>query len=1603
MGRKLSKESRDQITAIIRSARRLADAGPLPDKRAAVLRAYCEDVAEDDLLATGPAYLAGAILSHLSWGRNRRAGSAKVRVFNPDPKRDGWHSDNTVVQVVNDNMPFLVDSVTMCLNELGRGIEITMHPILAAVRTRAGRLTDLGPNDNGVDGRAESFIYMEIGKELDDADLAHIRVAIETTLSDVRNSVDDWQLMLAELRQSVEHIRRHAPRQPGVLEESCALVDWLADDHFTLLGYREYRLRKGKLKDRLVPIAETGLGLLREDPDTPVASVDLVGPDQREARSKNPLVITKAQRRSTVHRPGYLDQISIKIFGKDGAATGVRRFLGLFTSTAYNENPLDIPLVRLKVQEVMRESGLDPKSHRGKALQHILNNFPRDDLYQISIADLARISAGILDLQERRQVRLFCRRDALSRYYSCFVYLPRDHYTAPTRQRIEKVLLEGFGGTHIETKLSISESILARLEATIRTPPEQTGTHRLRDVEDRLREAVASWSDKLREVLLERLEEQPALELYQRFAAGFPVSYQDEVSPLSASEDIENLAKLIDGASPIQMSLASAPDSEPSHLRLRTCRLGKAIPLYTIVPILERMGMKVLNERVYRIATGADPAWLQEVDLEPADKRTHDATELEPHFLGCFLATLDGNCENDEFNSFVVLAGLHWREAALLRAYCKHLLQTGLPFSQAYMQQVLARNPGFARALVERFQSQFDPDMPPNSRSVLEKTAHAEIAATLDRVSNLDEDRILRAFLGELDATLRTNFFQIENEKPKNYIALKLDPKQLLELPRPRPTFEIFVYSPRVEGVHLRGGRVARGGLRWSDRREDFRTEILGLMKAQQVKNTIIVPTGAKGGFVCKLLPEGDRETVQAEVVTCYRTFVSGLLDVTDNIVGDRIVAPQRVLRRDNDDPYLVVAADKGTATFSDIANEISAEYDFWLGDAFASGGSAGYDHKKMGITARGAWESVKRHFRELGTDIQAEPVTVIGIGDMSGDVFGNGMLLSEHLKLVAAFNHRHIFLDPEPDPAISFAERKRLFELSRSSWDDYDRAKLSPGGGIYSRQAKSIELHPSAQTALGLDKSTYTPPELIRAILTMNADLLWNGGVGTYVKAHSESHTDAGDPTNDAVRVNANELRCKVVGEGGNLGLTQLGRIEFALRDGLLNTDFIDNAGGVNSSDREVNIKILLNQAIRDNKLASSRRNALLARMTDDIARLVLEDNYAQTQALSMLSTHSFERLGENARLIRTLESQGLLDRALEFLPTEEGIAERRSLGKGLTQPELAVLLSYAKIGLTSELVKTDIPEDPYLDDELEIYFPPRLSNRFAELMRGHRLRREIIAMRIANHVVNRMGPAFTYRTAEDTGAPIDQVVRAFAIARDVFSIRPIWKSIQAADGSVPTALQYNLLFQLSRRLRRAVYWLLQRHSRRLDIGKVVAKMQPMADAVTGHVLELEAPASQKRLRNDTEQLIAMGVTSELARKLAALSVLPQTLDIIELAEHHGLDVSTIARLYFGLGQGLEIKWIRQEIDDLTVEGRWQAVARDTLRQNLARQQSAVLSEILSSRGSQQPRDALVGWLEARSDDIARVRQIVHDMRASEGADFATLSVAIREIERLA
>lgn len=1555
---------------------------------------------EEDLRDRNPQALAAAALNHVASSRNRRRGVAIVRVFNPAVDRDGWHSDASIVQIVTDDMPFLVDSVTMTLNRLGHYIQLLIHPRLGVKRSTAGQLLEVAALHGNGEHNAESFIHIEISKNAETKVLKKLQTSLEDTLGDIRVAVDDWREMLAELRSASAELRQSAPTRSDLLHESCDFLDWLADDHFTLLGYREYRLSRGKIVDRLRPVAGTGLGISRDNTRLTTPVITLNSQTRKIARANSPLVITKADASSTIHRSGHLDQIGVKVFSVDGKTRAVKRFVGLFTSAAYTERPGDVPLVRLKLDRVMAKSGLDPTSHNGKALQHILDTFPRDDLFQGSVNDLARMSAGILNLQERHQVKLFCRRDAFNHYYSCFVYLPRDQYNPQTRRRIEELLMQAFNGTSIETKLTMSESALARLEATIRIPPDSRIAPNIAVIEKQLEAIAQTWADRFRAALLAQFGANEGLKLFHRFAEHFPAAYREEVDPAKSSGEIHKIAAVVDGLSDLEMSLDRAAEDATHRLRFTTFRLEEPIQLYTALPILEHLGMKVLNERLYQVPAGPAALWIQEFELEPAANMSLDPEDIEPRFLECFRRVLAGEAENDQFNSFIVGAGLDWREAALLRAYCKYLLQTELTFSQTYMQEVLARHTGLTQTLIALFHALFDPDHDSKRRRTLVAQSRRSITDQLEHVTTLDDDRILRAFLSVIEATLRTNYYQSDANERKSYISFKLDPTKIVELPLPRPKFEIFVYSPRFEGVHLRCGNIARGGLRWSDRREDFRTEILGLMKAQQVKNTVIVPSGAKGGFVCKQLPGGDPKFVQAEVIACYRNFIRGLLDITDNIVDERIVTPAGVIRRDNDDPYLVVAADKGTATFSDFANEIAADYGFWLGDAFASGGSAGFDHKKMGITARGAWECVKRHFRELGIDTQQQPFTVAGIGDMGGDVFGNGMLMSPYIRLVAAFNHQHIFIDPDPDTRRSFSERKRLFQRTRSDWGEYNEAKFSTGGGVYSRQSKSIKLHPAAQRMLELEQSNVTPPELVRAILRMKVDLLWNGGIGTYIKSSKESHGDVGDPANDVLRIDADQLQCRVIGEGGNLGLTQLGRIEFALLGGHINTDFIDNSGGVDTSDREVNIKILLDNAIVGRTLSSSKRNDLLAAMTDEIADLVLVNNYNQSQALSMMSTSNHERLGENAYLIRTLAERGVLDRDLENLPTEDNINERRQTGSGLTRPELAVIMSYAKIELFNSLVESDTPEDPYLSAELEAYFPERLRRRFAADFPAHRLRREIIAMRIASSMINRMGASFAIRAEEDTGSTTAQVARAYAIAREIFNVRDLWKEIEACDNQVPADVQYDLLFQISRRLRRAVYWLLQRRLDALSIERTVARFSPGVGQVRQSLAKLEG--ADEHHRNDVRQHQSSGIPGDLMERLAALAIATQTLDIIEIAADSKIAIGDVVPLYFELGKNLRLDWIRTKIEELHVEGRWPATARATLREHLAQQQNALIRSILAQRGKRSPRDALTEWFIESKDKIARACQNLRDMDASGEIDFATLSAAIREIERL-
>ena len=1578
---------------------------------AAYVHQYYRNTSLDDLKDREIGNLAGAALSHLRLGLRRTPGAPRIRVFNPAGRADGWTSAHTIVQVVNDDMPFLVDSTSMVLNRHGSYIHLTVHPVLHTRRDEQGRLLEVpAPEHAGPDARLESFMHLEIDRETAPDVLQGVAAELERVLGDVRAACQDWGAMRGRAREICAELEAEPPPlDADIVKESRELLEWMADDHFTFLGYREYELVQGEDSDQLRALPGTGLGILRRPPPNDAASAPpLAGREiRRQARSRDLLIITKANSRATVHRNSYLDYIGVKRFDAEGRVTGERRFLGLWTSAAYSRSPREIPLLRDKLRRVIASSALRPDSHGGKALVHILDTYPRDELFQSSLAELLRISTGIYSLQERQRTKIFVRRDAFRRFFSCLVFVPRDRYNTQVRERIQEILLEAFGGVSIESAVEMSESNLARVHFIVRTPQGTVPRVKLGAVERRIADAVRTWADYLRDELVDRFGEEDGLALLREYGNVFPAGYVEDVTPREATFDIERLEAIKAAPRRLRMSLYRPDGFSEDRVRFKLFHSGSPMPLSEILPILENMGLRVISERPYqlRIAEGGGrEVWIQDFEMSAADGQAINPGKIKELFQDAFENIWIGRVENDGFNRLILRARIDWRQAALLRALCRYLLQTGLPFSQAYMEQVLAEHALVAQMLVELFEGRFDPDLPEKRRERTVLTLNQAIGHALDEVASLDADRMLNAFRALILATLRTNYFQHdEHGRQKRYLSLKLDPHKIPDLPLPRPMFEIFVYSPRVEGVHLRGGLVARGGLRWSDRREDFRTEVLGLMKAQAVKNVLIVPVGAKGGFVPKRLPSGDRSALMKEVVDCYKTFIHGLLDLTDNLVDGVLVPPRDVVRHDGDDSYLVVAADKGTATFSDIANSVAAEHGYWLDDAFASGGSMGYDHKKMGITARGGWEAVKRHFREMGIDTQNDPFTVAGIGDMSGDVFGNGMLLSNCMRLRAAFNHQHIFLDPAPDPEASFAERRRLFDLPRSSWEDYDRSLISAGGGVWSRSDKLIQLSRQAREMLDLDKEGATPDELIRAIMRMRVDLLWNGGIGTYVKASTETHPEVGDRANDAVRINGCELRCSVVGEGGNLGFTQRGRIEFALHGGRINTDFIDNSAGVDCSDHEVNIKILISVANRHRALTAARREKLLVGMTDEVAALVLRNNYLQTQAISIAESTAPERINEHSWFIRQLEHRVALNRALEYLPDEEEIELRRKAGKGLTRPELAVVMSYAKMALYAEMVRSNVPEDPYLAKELERYFPTPLRTHYADYLREHPLAREIIATMTTNSLINRMGSVFAFRMQDETGSDIASVARAFSIAREVFEVRAIWEAIEQLDNQVGASVQHSMLRASQALLKQATRWLLDRRDDLPDIAGAVQRLNPGAMELIECLPEVLLGSRLERYEGAAQLYADSGLPRALARKIAALAPMHAALDIIALAESCSVGVRHAAAVYFRVGDALQLDWISDQVDGLRVEGMWQAKARGSLRDNLYGLHRALCANMLNGAPPEQDARAVVdGWLAARADQAAHFGQTLEAMRDAGPADFATLSVALQEIRRL-
>ncbi|MEU8190091.1 NAD-glutamate dehydrogenase [Micromonospora carbonacea] len=1573
---------------------------------------------DEELIGFTAEEMLDAARAHRDLAHQRVPGELKLRIHEPDA--DQHH---TVIEIVTDDMPFLVDSVTALLNAHHLDVHLLVHPLVVVRREPLGRLVEVAADvepDDSIDGDlVESWMRIEVDPVRDAAEREKLRRELQRVLTDVREAVEDWPRMRQRALALADELAtaRTSDSRPPVPEkditDSVELLRWLAHDHFTFLGYREYRLVDAPDGEgpALEAVLGTGLGILRSDSPEARALSSMTPEAHEKVTEKRLLIITKANSRATVHRSAYLDYIGFKVFDDAGQVVGERRFLGLFSTAAYRTSVRELPVVRRKVAEVLDRSGLSQRSHSGKDLLQILETYPRDELFQIKTEDLYHAVIGVLRMAGRRQLRVFLRRDAYGRFISCLIYLPRDRFTTQNRLRMQDILLRELNGVGVDYTTRVTESMLARVHFIVRTDPTRPPGDIDADLlAEELADATRLWDDDYRLVLERKLGDEQAKHLFSRYADAFPEGYKDGHTPYEAMKDLAKL-ELLEEPGQLEMHLfrkqlapragVAARDAdvdETMDVRFKVYRYGEPMMLSAVLPVLHSLGVKVVDEHPYEVERVDGRIWLYDFGLRLPEGH-QELAEVRPHVENAFAAAWRGEAEVDGFNELVLRGGLTWRQVVVLRAYAKYLRQTGTVFSQDYMEQTFIAYPRIAALLVELFEVRFAP----GEASVEQRRERGgelvtAVKAALDDVASLDQDRILRSYLTLIQATLRTSFYaKPVGGRPKPYVAFKLDPQAIPDLPAPRPRFEIFVYSPRFEGVHLRYGPVARGGLRWSDRREDFRTEVLGLVKAQMVKNAVIVPVGAKGGFVLKQKP-GDRD----EAVACYQEFVGAMLDVTDNIVAGEIVPPEDVVRHDADDPYLVVAADKGTATFSDIANEISAGHQFWLGDAFASGGSAGYDHKKMGITARGAWESVKRHFRELGHDTQTRDFTVVGVGDMSGDVFGNGMLLSEHIRLVAAFDHRHIFLDPDPDAATSYAERKRLFDLPRSSWEDYDEKLISAGGGVYPRAAKSVPVSPQVRAVLGLadDVDQLSPQELMKAILTAPVDLFWNGGIGTYVKASSETNAQVGDKSNDAIRVDGRSLRCRVVGEGGNLGCTQLGRIEYALAGGRIYTDFIDNAAGVDCSDHEVNIKILLNTAVADGELTVPERDELLAGMTDEVAELVLRDNYDQARAINNSQAQAASLLPVHRRMINELERSGALNRALEALPPDEELAARTETG--LTAPEFAVLLAYTKIVLEREILAEGLADEEWTTDVLVNYFPTPMRERFADRMGQHRLRRDIVTTVLVNEAINRGGITFVFRVVEETAASAADVIRAYVVVREVFGLRELWDAVEALDNKVDPELQTAVYLDTRRLLDRAVRWLVTNRRSPLDVPAEIDRLRAGVARLLPGLENLFYGGEREAIAAHIDAMASRGLPRGLAEQATRLMYSFGLLDVVETTATSGRDVGEVASVYFVLSDRFRVDSLLSKISLLPRADRWQTLARMALRYDLYAALAALTAEVLGSTpDSLPPLERVEQWEQSNATSIHRARRAMGEFDESR-ADLAALSVLLRQIRTL-
>jgi glutamate dehydrogenase len=1560
--------------------------------------------------------LYNAALFNFNFFSTKKLGESKVRICNPTLAKNGFESQHTFIDIINDNTPFLVDSIVSYLDKHGVKIKNIFHPIYHVSRDQSGKFQEISVAENS---KQESVIQLHIDKTTSVSDIKMLEENISKILETVALVVADWRPMVALAKRAQEQVdnAKNIGKKEKEISEIKEFISWIIDGNFILLGAKEFNIKEGK-KDEysLEEVKNSSFGVFRSKYDE--LRPDPVNLSCEEIRDviKNPYVIEilKSRYRSRIHRATNAERIRVQKISADGKIIGEFRFIGLFTSSAYHGDLNSIPMLRGKVAKVIANSGYIKESHNYKELISVLENYPRDELLQISAEDLLKNSTGIVAICGRSQVKFFARNDKFNRFVSCLIFTPRDRSNTDLRDKIKDYLAAVYQGEIADSFVQVTDANLTRLHIIVRT---NNGIPQVDEsmVEREITKMARVWSDDLRESVKDKFGDAQAISIFAKYKNSFSVSYINRFDPRRAAIDIARIEEALEKKS-VLFNLYKSSELLPEDVtELKIYSPKQEIILSTIMPILESFGFNVIQEHTYTIDVEEDEkirsktkVWIHYFHLNLSKSGQKFSEKIKLNFEKTVSLIWQEVTQAGFLNRLVISADLHWKQIYMLRAYTRYLYQIGFRYNQAYLADVMVKHSDLTKFLVELFEIKFDPllKISQSERQKKIEKISAQITEGLNKVSDVTDDAVIRKFFATISATLRTNYYQTSAAAGfKGYVSFKLDCKQVPDLPLPLPHAEIFVYSTRVEAIHLRGGKVARGGLRWSDRHEDFRTEVLGLMKAQMTKNAVIVPVGSKGGFVVKRDTSGfNRDEIQKEGIECYKTLLRGLLDITDNVVNNKIEHPQNVVMYDATDPYLVVAADKGTATFSDIANSISAEYNFWLGDAFASGGSVGYDHKKMGITAKGGWISVQRHFREMGIDTQSQDFTAIGIGDLAGDVFGNGMLLSKHIKLVAAFNHMHIFLDPNPDAEKSFAERVRMFNLPRSSWMDYDQSLISKGGGIFERSAKSIKISPEIKTVLAIEEDELTPTDLIIAILKSPVDLLWNGGIGTYVKATDESHQDVGDRTNDTLRINGNELRCKVVAEGGNLGFTQKGRIEYALAGGRINSDAMDNSAGVDCSDHEVNIKIALTSALRSKKITLEERNKILESMTDEVAHLVLSDNRLQTQAVSIALSQGVSAIGEQAQFLNRLEKSGLLNRKIEFLPSKKEIEKKQADRISLTRPELCVMLAYSKMDIYNALLSSSLVKDKYFERELMEYFPKKMQEKFAEEIFSHQLRNEIIATQITNFIVNRIGITFVNQICQDSGFSIPDVVKNLIIACDSFRLREVWEDVEKLDGKVTASIQMQMFLSGNKLLERSVTWLL-RNQAKGDVSAIVTRFRKIADELSEVLSQVLAQASRDSFERKIERYCLNNVDRKLASKIASMDPVASAFDIAEISAASNFDLKTIAKIYFAVGTRFSLKWLRTRVSNLALDSYWQKLSSKTILEDFYSYQMRIAKSIVEFSCNDKNLceiNSLEKWIKEIDFLVERFDNFISDLKDQTNPDLAVFIVALNRLKPL-